>query len=247
MTPQIQMQVFYEIAMEIGAEADLQKTAKKGLSAYLHKLGCLAGMVLRADPSDKTGRLLPIAAIPRNLTDSKLYIEERFKIRDRIAAHGLQSFLDSLPVTGISGANNYYLMELKGFGVLLLVKSGELFDQAILHGISRLNLKLAQACLAGLYTDRLEVSVQERTKALQETNNMLKETLANVKTLSGLLPICAGCKKIRDDKGYWNQIESYVRQHSNAEFTHGLCPACTKRLYPEYTGNDENPKKKEKK
>lgn len=54
-----------------------------------------------------------------------------------------------------------------------------------------------------------------------------------VKTLRGFLPICAACKNIRDDKGYWNRIESYIKEHSEVEFTHGLCPDCAKRLYPE--------------
>ena len=61
----------------------------------------------------------------------------------------------------------------------------------------------------------------------------LQEALANVKTLSGLLPICSHCKKIRDDKGYWNQIETYVRGHSDAEFSHGICPECLKQHHPE--------------
>ena len=62
----------------------------------------------------------------------------------------------------------------------------------------------------------------------------LQSSLAKVKTLSGLLPICASCKKIRDDKGYWNQIEGYIRKHSDATFSHGICPQCTEKLYPEY-------------
>jgi hypothetical protein len=61
----------------------------------------------------------------------------------------------------------------------------------------------------------------------------LQEALTMVKLLSGLLPICASCKKIRDDKGYWTQIESYIRDHSEAEFSHGICPDCLKKLYPE--------------
>ncbi|MBU1750032.1 MAG: PAS domain S-box protein, partial [Chloroflexi bacterium] len=61
----------------------------------------------------------------------------------------------------------------------------------------------------------------------------LQEALAQVKTLGGLLPICASCKKIRDDQGYWNQIEAYIEAHSEAEFTHGICPECARRLYPE--------------
>jgi PAS domain S-box-containing protein len=70
---------------------------------------------------------------------------------------------------------------------------------------------------------------EEREKLIHE----LQEALANIKTLRGLLPICSHCKKIRDDKGYWNQIESYIRDHSGAEFTHGMCPECMKKLYPD--------------
>ena len=61
----------------------------------------------------------------------------------------------------------------------------------------------------------------------------LREALSEVKQLSGLLPICSSCKKIRDDTGYWNQIETYIKDHSEAEFSHGICPDCMKRLYPD--------------
>ena len=60
-----------------------------------------------------------------------------------------------------------------------------------------------------------------------------QEALANIKTLSGLIPICAGCKKIRDDRGYWSQVEIYVAKHSGAKFSHGICPECARKLYPE--------------
>ena len=61
----------------------------------------------------------------------------------------------------------------------------------------------------------------------------LRSSLEKVKQLKGFIPICASCKKIRDDKGYWNQIESYIRKHSEAEFSHGICPDCVKKLYPD--------------
>lgn len=62
----------------------------------------------------------------------------------------------------------------------------------------------------------------------------LQEALSQVKILKGLLPICSNCKSIRDDQGYWRQIESYIREHSEAEFSHGICPICLKELYPEF-------------
>lgn len=69
---------------------------------------------------------------------------------------------------------------------------------------------------------------------LQLEKSKLEDALSRVEILSGLLPICASCKKIRDDKGNWNQIESYIRDHSEVEFSHGICPDCEKNLYPEY-------------
>ena len=70
----------------------------------------------------------------------------------------------------------------------------------------------------------------EREKLIGE----LQSALASIKTLRGFLPICASCKKIRDDKGYWNQLESYIHEHTDVEFSHGICPECAKTLYPEY-------------
>ena len=77
--------------------------------------------------------------------------------------------------------------------------------------------------------------VIERKQYEEERDNLISElqqAMSEVKMLSGLLPICASCKKIRDDKGSWNQIESYIQDHSEAEFTHGLCPECAEKLYP---------------
>ena len=65
----------------------------------------------------------------------------------------------------------------------------------------------------------------------EELIGKLQEALATVRTLSGLLPICSSCKKIRDDQGHWNQLETYILEHSEAEFTHGFCPDCLKSLY----------------
>jgi FixJ family two-component response regulator len=119
---------------------------------------------------------------------------------------------------------------------------------------TRRQRRLADEALRKAYED-LEQKVRERTAELVEANGALKTevaqrkqaeeereklirelqyALSEVKTLSGLLPICASCKKIRDDKGYWSQIEEYIRKHSDAEFTHGLCPGCAEKLYPEF-------------
>lgn len=118
---------------------------------------------------------------------------------------------------------------------------------------------------AGLKEEResLETKVQDRTKQLKELNSALasdivrrealeKErqkliddltsALAQVKQLKDLLPICASCKRVRDDAGYWIQIEEYIRSHSDTEFTHGICPECMKKLYSDFANEkNENP------
>ncbi|TKJ39930.1 hypothetical protein CEE37_09335 [candidate division LCP-89 bacterium B3_LCP] len=79
--------------------------------------------------------------------------------------------------------------------------------------------------------------ITERKNAEKERENLiteLQEALQRIKTLRGLIPICAKCKKIRDDQGFWNQVESYIEEHSSAEFSHGICPDCMKVLYPKY-------------
>jgi hypothetical protein len=82
------------------------------------------------------------------------------------------------------------------------------------------------------HLERLQRLVRERTSVLDKTNAELTPALASVKTLSGLAPICAACKQIRDDRGFWNQVEIYVARHSDAQFTHSLCPECARKCYP---------------
>lgn len=125
----------------------------------------------------------------------------------------------------------------------------DLLERSILHAIER---KRAESELKQ-YREHLEELVKERTIQLERINESLQleiaereqaendrtrlitelqNALAKVKLLSGLLPICASCKRIRDDKGYWRQIEVYIREHSEAEFSHGICPDCVTKLYP---------------
>jgi len=77
--------------------------------------------------------------------------------------------------------------------------------------------------------EMLQKTTEEREKLIKE----LQAALDSIKTLQGLIPICANCKKIRDDNGYWNQVEKYITQHTNAVFTHGICPDCARKLYGE--------------
>jgi hypothetical protein len=91
--------------------------------------------------------------------------------------------------------------------------------------------------------DELMSEIEERKQveaALTEERNRLQKALDEIRTLSGMLPICSSCKKIRDDKGYWSQIESYIMAHSEAQFSHSICPKCAKALYSGYIKKDDS-------
>jgi PAS domain S-box-containing protein len=86
-----------------------------------------------------------------------------------------------------------------------------------------------QGCFGGYIGSCIDVTDRVEARML-----ILREKESEIKRLRGMLPICASCKKIRDDKGYWSQIEVYIKNHSEAEFSHGICPECLKKLYPDY-------------
>lgn len=86
----------------------------------------------------------------------------------------------------------------------------------------------------------LESSRSYYYRALLHEKESLEVALLNVKTLKGLLPLCAHCKKVRDDQGYWNKLEAYLKKHSEAEFSHGICPECATKYYPDLVLYEEN-------
>ena len=85
--------------------------------------------------------------------------------------------------------------------------------------------------MLGAHTDL--TALKRTEEELLKANEDLRKALAEIKVLRGILPICANCKQIRDDKGYWQQLESYISQRTDAQFSHGICPQCAKKLYPD--------------
>ncbi len=106
-------------------------------------------------------------------------------------------------------------------------RSGHIFDIYLYPVIEKSDRVSGIAVFAKDITQR-KLFEKERDELIRN----LQDALSQVKTLSGLLPICASCKKIRNDKGYWEQIETYIRDHSEAEFSHSICPECSEKLYP---------------
>jgi PAS domain S-box-containing protein len=92
-----------------------------------------------------------------------------------------------------------------------------------------------EGVIIGVVGFAIDITKRKRMEeALAEEHRRLQQALDEVRTLRGIVPICANCKKIRDDKGFWNQVEKYVSERTEAEFSHGICPDCAKELYPEF-------------
>ncbi len=97
------------------------------------------------------------------------------------------------------------------------------------------NVTSASGEIVGRMASFINISRRKEIEADRERLiQQLQDALENIKVLKGIIPICASCKKIRDDKGYWQQIESYLKEHSDADFSHGICPECAKKLYPQF-------------
>ncbi len=94
-------------------------------------------------------------------------------------------------------------------------------------------------CLA-LFSWRRWRESKAAAAVLSGRNRELEKAFEEIRQLRGILPICASCKKIRDDGGFWHAVESYVQHHTDAEFTHSICPDCRDKLYPQYADSDED-------
>jgi DNA-binding response OmpR family regulator len=122
-----------------------------------------------------------------------------------------------IPIVVLTGLNdsNLGLQMVESGAQDYLVKGSydrNIFLRSIRYAIERKNIEL-----------KYQLAIDE-----------LQSAIDNIKTLHGLLPICANCKKIRDDKGYWQQVEGYIMKHSDAKFSHGICPECKTKLYPDF-------------
>ena len=161
------------------------------------------------------------------------YMKPMFVKESCLKCHGFQGYKPGDVKGGVSISvpmDKYILIEgqkIKG----RVISTGFIWlfgFMGIISGGRALNRRIYQrnTALAELEKGNhdLELKVKERTRSL-------REALSKIKQLDGLLPICSSCKKIRDDKGYWNKIETYIATHSNADFTHSICPECEESLF----------------
>lgn len=247
-----QLEALREVSLDITAQLDLESLLRSIVARASELFGDVTGgfYVYRPeqDVLEWTGSFGPYT-VPAGIvlrrgeglagrvweTGEPLIVDDYQKWEGRAAVW------KDYPIVSVMGVPVCWGQRL--LGVLVMAADAHRpFDQA---DVELLRLFAMQAAIAirnvSLY-EKAQEEIAERRRAEEQREKLiaeLREALAKVKTLSGLLPICASCKKIRDDQGYWHQVEVYVRDHSEADFSHGICPDCQKKLYPElYPGKE---------
>ena len=236
--------ILYEIAMSISEGPDLASMAKRTLLTILRKFNCPAGAIFSLHKEANRLHFRDLVVIPRNVHNNSAYSAALAHISTIDPDSIAKGSLAGLPFHEINEDNmHYYIMSLPSFGLILLLKSGKALPPDLLKDIQPLNHKLAETCNAWLLKQQLRENEIKLKKYSELLNQHLSKRIVEVKTLKGLLPICSHCKNIRDDKGYWNQVERYVTEHSEAQFSHGICPECAQKYYPDMDlYGDEQPK-----
>ena len=180
----ILIQLFYEIAMSIGATLDLKSMLKTSLSTYLRKLNCSAGLVLQLKSNDGERQSYePVLSIPRNALGNATCRAALDRVPENLGESRFREFIEGLPIVeNSSPGKHYHIMRLPDFGLLVLVKSGQPFDYPILQSLKRLNAKLSDSCLACLRKKKLENlnrrlvhEISERRCAQNDLKNVLEE------------------------------------------------------------------------
>ncbi len=111
-----------------------------------------------------------------------------------------------------------------------------------LHDLNELWMRfiiVSIVLFAGILSQHMANKISKAYEKERMITEKLEASIKEIKLLHGILPICASCKKIRDDKGYWDEVEAYIEKNSEAQFSHGICPDCIKKLYPEYSQEDQ--------
>ena len=187
-------------------------------------------LLIEDDPGD--ARL-----IREMLAGGKFEVETRDRLSEGIAClaqGGVDVVLLDLTLPDSSGFDTFARVREHAAGVPIVLLTG-LDDETFAIGAVHEG--------AQDYLNKSKVNAELLTRAIRyaiERNSLIRElqdALARVKTLSGLIPICAWCRKIRNDKGYWDLVESYIESRSDAKFTHGICPDCMVKLKLNYEKN----------
>jgi DNA-binding response OmpR family regulator len=147
--------------------------------------------------------------------------------------------LDLMLPDGPMGIKTFEMVHAHASHIPIIVLTGNDDDDLAVEAVHKgAQDYLVKGLVTGPALGRAIRYAIERRKLLTQLEDSMKE----IKLLRGFLPICVRCKKIRDDKGYWTQVDVYIRNHSEVEFSHGICPVCARELYPELYSKDDEPR-----
>lgn len=150
---------------------------------------------------------------------------------ERLAAGEIDLTLLDLSLPDSHGLETFFVLKNREGGMPVIVMTGTddeaLAVKAVQAGAQDYLVK--RHLSANLLVRAIRYAI-EREKLIAS----LRQAFEQIKTLKGFIPICASCKNVRDDQGFWHQVESYIRDHSEAEFSHGICPECAEKLYPQF-------------
>jgi len=178
--------------------------------------------------------------IPGSIRYNVVHVE---KLADGLRSLDLILFhvilLDLVLPDGPLGIKTFETVHAQAHHIPIIVLTGNEDDELAVKAVQKgAQDYLVKGMVNGVILSRAIRYAIERKKLLTQLENSMKE----IKLLRGFLPICMNCKKIRDDDGYWTQVEVYISDHSDTEFSHGLCPECALKLYPElFPKNDKRP------
>ena len=148
----------------------------------------------------------------------------RLRLMDLVAPESLESFYDEFAPFIVNGSA---VQDIHG---TMVRKDGSRLP-VLVSAVAIRDAEGRLRHIRGALMDRTEAARTQ--EELETTVGELEKAIASIRTLTGLLPICASCKKIRDDTGYWDRVESYISKHTEAQFSHGMCPDCFSRFYPD--------------
>ena len=151
---------------------------------------------------------------------------------------------------GFLPGENFYISVTPNLLMQDIIKDTIFWMMMVQIAVILLLIVLILPMTVKLYTRQLQEVIDTQTCELTAVNEKqsklikhLQDAFSSIRTLEGLIPICASCKRIRNDNGYWEQVEEYIRQHSEANFSHGICPDCVKKLYPAVAAKKEKMEK----
>jgi hypothetical protein len=181
----------------------------------------------------------------RNMSVAVCFAIPHFFAAILVYRHMAEEKLRFYPVIALEMTVASLLFLARAIWVVTLSDFDLFFESPLQHGFFVVTMVLQMVVTISfimLHDERLEKELLKADGVLKTKVEQLEQALSQVKVLSGLLPICANCKRICDDKGNWNQIEMYIRDRSEADFSHGICPDCARKLYPEFWDHSKEQK-----